>query len=107
MIEQAILAMCLNLQTPDLSKYYGACQHVLMAASIQTHVKPKFEAFQRGIEQVIAESTNEKVWMVVGFAYASYVKNQLTFNLNVKPIVDNLYITANTDAQMTTLSWSW
>lgn len=107
MIEQAILALCLNMQTPELSKYYAACQQTLMAASIQSKLKPEIEAYQQNIEKMIAKQTGEKVWSVVGLAYAMYIKQQLAFTLSIKPVADNLYVAIGQTNQSATLTWSF
>lgn len=107
MIEQLILALCVNMQTPELSKYYAACQQSLTAASIQTHLKPTVEQYQQDIEKMIAKETGEKVWAVVGFAYPFYAKEQLVLNLNAKPVADNLGLTIRKDNTFAALTWSF
>lgn len=106
MIEQAILALCINMQTPELSKYYESCKQILTAASIQTRLKPDVEMYQQTIEQMVAKQTGEGIWVMSGFVYTMYTKNKLLFNFPIRPVADNMILELNQTTQNVALSWS-
>lgn len=107
MIEQTILMLCLNLQTPDLYKYNVACKNTLTAASIQTHFKNDIETIQHDAEKIIVKRTGDKLWVIAGFTYSTYVKNQITISTSFRPIADNLNVEFTSVSRSLMLTWSW
>ena len=111
MIDQIILALCLNLQTPDLTKYYAACTNALTAASIQSKIKPEVDKYQHDLEKKVykevTQETGERIWQAGGLVYALAIKRQLAGSISAKPIADNLNLTIGSDSGNMTLTWSF
>lgn len=107
MLEQVILSLCVNMQTPELSKYYESCKQILTAASIQTHIKPDLEKYQSTVEQIVMQQTGERIWWATGVAYTMYFKNKIILNFSAKPIIDNVNLEFNNDTQNVALTWSF
>ena len=112
---QAIIALCINFQqTPTLTQYYYACTQALTAASIQTHVTSSVETAGNMVEKkaieeskYVTDVTGTSIWAVGMFTYTTYVKQTLAVTVPIKPIADNLSLSANLDSQNLKLSWSF
>lgn len=103
MMEQMILALCLNVSAPE----HEACRQALTAASIQTKLKAELDGFQSDIEKRVTKETNETMWLVGGFSYTTFVKHQMVFSLNAKPVADNVNINMTPDTKGAGLTWSF
>lgn len=112
---QAIIAICVNFQqTPALTQYYYSCTQILTAASIQTHVTANVQKASKMVEDKAMEEskyvtnvTGTSIWAVGMFTYTTYVKQTLAVSVPVKPVADNLSLSANIGSQNLSLSWSF
>lgn len=114
LIQQLIFAICLNVQespNPTIPQYYSSCTNALTAASIQSNFTKEVETVQHRIENKVSKEvvsvTGDKVWVVTGFVYATYVKQMVVFNTSIKPLADNLNVSANKTSQTINLGWNF
>jgi hypothetical protein len=96
----------MNLQTPDLTKYYPSCTQALTAASIQSQFKPLVETYQHHVENQLMDYIPAKdVLGTGGYLYNIASKRQLSCSIGVKPVADKLNLSANTTGGNIGLIW--
>ena len=127
MTESLILLICLNMQTPDLNKYYQSCVHALRAATIQTTVgygpnkkslRTTIDSTQEMVEKPIKDyekllqkeferRTTNTTRGILGVAYGFFQKGSFLINSGFRPISDTITVETGSNNVNITLTWAF